>query len=668
MTFGEIVGFLLPQWSDPLQVIFLILMSLMMLLTIVSAHAIAKPKSWEEKWNRGTPDDHSDDLDIEHGSVTDLWHAVATWPEKLAEIMPGMLLVVGLLGTFLGLGLALNHASQILGSPGALSAGGAANSMHELLGMLQGLGTKFKTSTWGIAGFVALKIWSESTRFEEKRLTWVIGKVKTELEFRKKQAQQAEIAKQVALFTRIEDAAGKIVGGISEQLSKVMEQDKQLVISSIKHAQKQTEDVCKTLEVHREQAAQHHQQLYDYLAADALSRSELADRQLAATNDACDQIRDGQQQVTTLMLDQLEKSGQQVLAELQRGTAEQAQCHAALLGQFTVLHQDLQELQISADGTQQAMARFTDNTQAIVEKMGSAATDMASGASKVGDAASSLVGAINDFKSQFSEVLLQVKEGLGSAIVDMSTQASSTLASGSAQLAKATGEISTALGKLSDDVNNTMSQVKTSINDAQSIQAKTSAEFIVTSETLNTNIGAATSNIEKLAKPIENGLKGISDLAVRLNKSVADVMAVHEKIAPLQEINNSELKLLNEGIKSIPASQDYLASTLAPLQTVPNQLASIGKILDKIQAAEGTHLQLQQIIEQLSGINLASERKKLLEQLATQLSVLEGLKSVPDTLSQCAGSLESLQAFLTSKNEDQPAAQVSFAQAEATTA
>lgn len=158
MNFHDVLDFLLPNFGDPLQVAFMIILLVMILATVVSAHKYAGPAAWEQKWNRGTPNDDSDDLDIEHGSVTDLWHAVATGPEKLAEVMPGLLLVVGLrLGTFLGLGLALNHASNILGQPDAMNASGAADSMKDLLGLLQGLGTKFKTSTWGISGFVLLK-------------------------------------------------------------------------------------------------------------------------------------------------------------------------------------------------------------------------------------------------------------------------------------------------------------------------------------------------------------------------------------------------------------------------------------------------------------------------------------------------------------------------------
>ncbi|MBN3757447.1 hypothetical protein G3N95_31255 [Paraburkholderia sp. Tr-20389] len=142
--------------------------------------------------------------------------------------MPGMLLVIGLLGTFLGLGLALNHASHILGQPDALTANGAADSMRDLVGLLQGLGTKFKTSTWGISGFVLLKFWSEITRFAEKRLAWVIGKVKIELEQRKQEEAVATAAKQKALFDEIKGAANGIVNGFAEQIARMAAHDDEL--------------------------------------------------------------------------------------------------------------------------------------------------------------------------------------------------------------------------------------------------------------------------------------------------------------------------------------------------------------------------------------------------------------------------------------------------------
>ncbi len=466
MSSKEVLDFLLPQMDEPLQVGFLFVIVLMMGFTMVSAHLTARAHSWEKKWNSGTADDHSDDLDIEHGSVTDLWHAVATAPEKLAEIMPGMLLVVGLLGTFLGLGLALNHASHILGQPNALSASGAASSMQDLMGLLQGLGTKFKTSTWGITGFVLLKIWSELTRFEEKRLIWVIGKVKTELEHRKKAQAVAADAAREALFCQINDAANKISHGFSEQIVALIASNKSL---------------------HQKQTLLHQQSIQD--------------------------IRDGIGQV-----------------------------HAQTLE------------------TKTAMQQFTQSTQSVVENMAEASQRMADGADKVGDAATELVGAIETFKSQFTVVLDNVRKDLGSAIHDMSSQASETLARGSAQLGDATREISTALGILSEDVKETMNAVQSSINNALDIQRRSANEFTLSSRALNENISATTEIVGKLADPIKDGLVSVAtsnrqmsgigkslDTSIKsMEEVVAQLLMLSGALEPLKNFTSEQLRVLQE--------------------------------------------------------------------------------------------------------------------------
>lgn len=242
MNSSEILGFIAPQF-EPLQLSFFVLIVAMFIGTIVSTHWNAKNSSWERIWNNGTPNDHSDDLDIDHGSVTDLWHAVATKSEKLAEIMPGMLLVVGLLGTFLGLGLALNHASNILGQSGALSATGTANSMQDLMSMMQGLGTKFKTSTWGIAFFLLLKVWSSWVGFDEKRLTWVIRKVKAELEHRKRQEKEIGLNKQQALFTQINEASTQIVTCFAQNFEKLSANQKAVNLQTLQYIKKWIQDI-----------------------------------------------------------------------------------------------------------------------------------------------------------------------------------------------------------------------------------------------------------------------------------------------------------------------------------------------------------------------------------------------------------------------------------------
>lgn len=501
MKFHDVLDFLLPNFGDPLQVAFMIILLVMILATVVSAHKYAGPAAWEQKWNRGTPNDDSDDLDIEHGSVTDLWHAVATGPEKLAEVMPGLLLVVGLLGTFLGLGLALNHASNILGQPDAMNASGAADSMKDLLGLLQGLGTKFKTSTWGISGFVLLKIWSEFTRFEEKRLTWVISKVKTELDKRQKIRSEFEQNKQNQLFSQMTGMTEKMVSCFSEQVETILKQND----------------------------SNHENALMTWRSA----FSELA-----------------------------KESSSAVVV-------------AAINQQSKIIHADMQQLHAVTSSTNSAMTNFTENTRDIIANMSDAATQMAAGLDKVGGAAGELVIAIDAFKSQFTDVLDNVRKDLGAAIQNMSQQASTTLEKGSQQLGDATREISMALGQLSDDVKATMNEVKGSINEALKIQKNASIEFTLSSQALNDSIAATTGMVDKLGKPIEAGLVAIS---TSNRETMGSIKKMDQAFAKLDVIID-QLSRVPQSLQPL----ESLDTTSKQLQGLINELRSMCDTLAPIQ-------------------------------------------------------------------------------------
>ena len=191
----EILSFLLPfnlspfGW-DALPSIFFFVIWGLFFFTIVRVYQTAKPENWEHNWYGGNKGDKTKKLDAEHGSVMEISEAVATPSEKLADIMPGMILIIGLLGTFLGLGLALDKASSILTGANALSNMDA--SMANLMQMLEGLGTKFKTSTWGLLAFILLKVILSKNGYEERRLRWSIEKVKSELDIIRDQNLQEE--------------------------------------------------------------------------------------------------------------------------------------------------------------------------------------------------------------------------------------------------------------------------------------------------------------------------------------------------------------------------------------------------------------------------------------------------------------------------------------------
>lgn len=577
MNRNEILSFLLPQFDDKLQLTFFAIILLMIGYTVVSAHRTARAASWEHKWNRGTPDDPTDDLDIEHGSVTDLWHAVATGPEKLAEIMPGMLLVVGLLGTFIGLGLALNHASSILSQANLMSAGAAADSMQNLLGLLQGLGTKFKTSTWGILGFVLLKIWSEVTRFEEKRLAWVIGKVKTELEKRKLAQARTEEARQEALFSTIGRAATGIVQGMAGQFAALVKSNEAMHLQTLQHLHKLDTSVN---DASASVVAGMAQQFEASIKNDEQANRRTL-RQLA-------KLEEG---IVAVRTDIVEGMSQEFAAAIKHDE----NLHLKTLQQLRKLEQgtegvraDLEMVHAEAQATSGAMVKFTDGTQRIVKGMANAAQEMATaaqgmadGADKVGSGANELVEAVGRFEHQFTEVLDKVGVDLGKAIQDMNAQASATLERGSAQLSNATSQISTALDKMSADTKTTMEVVTSSIQESIQVQRDAAGRFKVSSDTLNTNILATTGIVDAMTKSIAEDLEAIS-IANRqmkkvgdavekssdnMGKLVAGLQALPTNLEPLRGLV-TEQKSLVSALKPLPDIVEVQRATLALLQAM----------------------------------------------------------------------------------------------------
>jgi len=243
MNLIEIINFLIP--SDFFQWIFLGIILLLAGTNIFFVKKKAIPTTWENNWHGHTSNDTSDDLDADHGSLGDLSQAVASTWEKLAEIMPGILLVIGLLGTFLGLGIALNKASDILQhtQSSGMDMGQAVNS---LMGMMEGLGSKFKTSTWGIIGFLAFKAWATKNSFDERRLRWCVQKMKKQIDNEREienEEKKAKAAIEEQRGQKTVDAIEKLCSAIGHEISSnrnVLEQNQKLLAAKLAESKRFT--------------------------------------------------------------------------------------------------------------------------------------------------------------------------------------------------------------------------------------------------------------------------------------------------------------------------------------------------------------------------------------------------------------------------------------------
>lgn len=93
--------------------------------------------------------------------------------DHVVDNAPGFALVLGLLGTFLGIGMAIQDAGSVLADLNSRAAD--ATDIRQTIGslspMMSEIGLKFKSSAWGILSHIFLRVVIPYIGLEEKRLT-----------------------------------------------------------------------------------------------------------------------------------------------------------------------------------------------------------------------------------------------------------------------------------------------------------------------------------------------------------------------------------------------------------------------------------------------------------------------------------------------------------------
>ncbi|UCO96411.1 methyl-accepting chemotaxis protein [Metapseudomonas lalkuanensis] len=543
MKLDEIIAFLLPG-SDPIQTVFGASILLLMTLTMAAVWFGATPSSWEKKWNGGTHDDASDDLDVEHGSVNEISAAVATTGEKMADIMPGILLILGLLGTFLGLGIALNKASTILVEANA--GGGMDSAMANLMGMMEGLGTKFKTSTWGITAFLLLKAWAAKNGYEERRLRWCVGKMKAAFEHSRQEQKRERLQSQQAVI----DALAKI----DQSLLSQMEANRQLLDLQCKLSKHGNATVTNALD---------------------------------ATRQAVENLQ------------------QAVLPQIQTLNATSLDTNKSLTEANTHLHRHSeQNQQLLDDGqaTRNTLEQFVEANSRNLGAISQAATQMAEAASDVGQSAGQLQTAIDGFKVGVADVLGNLQQDLGSTIDLMGKSFAQNMDGMAATMADATTGISTAVADLSDNVGRTMESVQQSNSESVAIQKNAQAEFLVTSETLNENVEAMTNLVNALCGDIKKGLQAVSESGRRMadvNTRYQDVTEEATRSAAAIEKLVAELQAMQHSSPLQPA----MDAVTGRVELIGHSLQQVNEHLQSLRttADNGRHRELHEALEQVIG-------------------------------------------------------------------
>ena len=636
MNFQEILTFLLPS-ADPLQLLFAGLIGILSLVTVIALKRGAREQSWERKWNGGG----QDDLDVEHGSVNEISAAVASPGEKMIEFMPGILLILGLLGTFLGLGIALNKASTILVEANA--GGGMDNAMTNLMGMMEGLGTKFKTSTWGILAFLLLKAYAASNGYEERRLRWCVGQMKQAFDSSRLQRQGERQQAQATLL--------ETLGRLDQNLAAQNESQRQLLelqARLFKHYAATTQQALadnrssidalllplkasleeqqagnQTLQGLLQEQQTGNQNLQklqkDQLAANQIRQALVEETQAGnQTRQALVQEAQAGNQVRQDVLQAQQASGKTLASALPalhtlNSTGEKTLTALGAIDARLQEHGE-QNQQLLEDGraTRQAMEHLIDSNSRNLAAISGAAEQMASAAGTIGASAGDLQQAIADFKEGVAGVLGHLKQDLGETIGLMGSSFTDNMTQMSASLSEATLGISSAVNSLSNNVGQTMEGMKKSNEESLNLQRNAHASFQGSSETLQVNVEGMTHLVGDLREKILSGLKAVSESGRRM----VALDSRYEGVTQQAELAASEIKGLVAQLMTMQHS--------SPLQPAVAALAArVDMIGRNLQEIDQNLEVLSNVVQHNQQRNTGGEISQSLREIIAQLHVLD---------------------------------------------
>lgn len=540
MRIAEIGAFLNP-FGETLSTIFVVSLITLTIVTVVWLLTSAKEANWEANWYGGDLNDDTNNLASEHGSVQELSEAVATKAEKVAEMMPSMLLIVGLLGTFLGLGIALNKASTVLAMA---DTAGMDSAMTQLMGLMDGLGAKFKTSTWGILCFIILNLLFNIFGFQEKRLVWAVKKVREEAQ-----------AKEVVLNSKELERHQTMIETL-KSIDNNAQKHSQLLVDSIESLQKES--------------------------AKELNNNFLIFGQIR--NDINNNKRD--------LVDSFNKAHEHSLSKYE---ALFGQVQSSLDNNNEIATKnakdnitELQKIASYNKATQKSMQDFVEKTVDSMASIGSSADKMAVAATAVGSSAQGLNGVVENLRNELEGVMSMIKQDLSETINNMGNSFEENMSTMSKSMGQATLGISKAVDELSTSVDATMKEVTNVIGESMDLQRTSADEFTLTSTILNEKVAAMTNLIDQLSGDITSGLKAVSESGRRMKSLDSRYEEYLDSIKVVSDINQG---LLNE-------TQDIK-------NCLPQMIESIPKLSNSINDTLSESVKIQRdstdIFDQLSG-------------------------------------------------------------------
>ena len=598
MRVAEIGAFLNP-FGETLSTIFVVSLITLTIATVIWLLISAKEANWEANWYGGDLDDDANNLAGEHGSVQELSEAVATKAEKVAEIMPSMLLIVGLLGTFLGLGIALNKASTVLAMA---DTAGMDSAMTQLMGLMDGLGAKFKTSTWGILCFIILNLLFNIFGFQEKRLVWAVKKVRAEAQIKDTALYSVELERHQAMFDAL-----KTINDNTKQHNQLFTDSMQSLKEESDRERERHQVMIGALENISNNAQQNSHTLVESIRT-------LQEESIKVLNNGFlvfGQTRNDINNNSRSLINAFNTAHEHSLSEYQKLFGKiQVSLNENNKIATTNSKDSISELQKIASynkATQQSMQDFVEQTVESMASIGGSADKMAVAATAVGSSAEGLNGVVKNLRDELEGVMSMIKQDLSDTINNMGDSFESNMATMSKNMSKATLGISKAVDELSTSVDKTMTDVTSVIGESMDLQRKSADEFTVTSEALNSQIFEMTDLVKQLSGDITSGLKAVSESGRRMKSLDSRYEKYSELIEKITETNQ---QLLND-------NQHITSHLPKVVDSLPKLGHSISNVLsESVQIQKNT----TDIFSSLSGD--IKDALKIISQSADRLEAL----------------------------------------------
>lgn len=517
----EIINFIVPAFflpdsflvfsEDVLQSVFFTTIFSLFIVTLISVLINAKNNSWDKKWYT---QDKNKKFNAEYITVDEVSQAAETKSEKLANAMPSILLTIGLLGTFIGLGIALDKASSILASTGGVD--NTENQMIQLMAMLDGLGAKFKTSTWGLTAFILLKFLLSFIGYEDKRLEWAANKVKEELDKINKDKKLESELKNNEFSNQMSTLSSTITQALLETQSQ---NKRQFVVLS-----EFTKDLVNDNRTENTQQAVR-------FSENTTNKKDNNAYLVAAINNRFNKliaVMDSHQEVSQLLQ--------------KENIAQNKDVRDAMVGFIEENKQVIGALSESASKMSGAATNMGQSASQLEIVISNLRTDMEGVISLLKN---DLSNSITDMNSSFSENMGDMTNGLQNTISDMNSSFKVNISEMSVNLKGATEDISDAVKSLSSSVEKTMSEVTSTIKKSMDLQTNAQSAFTQSTVSLNGYVVEMTGLVEKLSGDIMSGLNAVSSSnrnMIGLTKKVEDVFS---NLDALSALNNS-LKSLDK--------------------------------------------------------------------------------------------------------------------------